>query len=57
MNKLPNVENATVDIRKIIEYALNPDNVSGGANKARVFESALGYNRYRGVIHEISRIG
>jgi hypothetical protein len=42
---LPNVEKVTVDPRKVTEYALNPNNTSGGANKARVFESALGYNQ------------
>ena len=42
---LPNVEKFTVDTRKVAEYALNPNNTSGGANKARVFESALGYNQ------------
>jgi len=42
---LPNVEKVTVDTRKVTEYALNPNNTSGGANKARVFESALGYNQ------------
>ena len=44
-NLLPNVEKVTVDTRKVTEYALNPKNTSGGANKARVFESALGYNQ------------
>ena len=42
---LPNVEKVTVDTRKVTEYALNPNNTSGGANKARVFESVLGYNQ------------
>ena len=42
---LPNVDRVTVDKRKVSEYALNPSNTSGGANKARVFESALGYNQ------------
>jgi hypothetical protein len=42
-DKLPDVENVRIDARKIIDYALNPDNKSG-ANKAKVFESALGYN-------------
>lgn len=43
-NLLPNVEKATIDPRKLTEYALNPEHVVGG-NKARVFESALGYNK------------
>lgn len=38
---LPNGENATVDIRKLRDYCLNPDNPRG-SNKARVFASALG---------------
>ena len=44
MNKLPNVEYVKVDKRKVVEYALNFNHISGGANKARVFENALGYN-------------
>ena len=42
---LPKVEEVTVDTRKVTEYALNSNNTSGGAHKARVFESALGYNK------------
>jgi hypothetical protein len=42
---LPYVEKVTVDSRKVIDYALNPQNLSGGADKARVFNSALGYNQ------------
>jgi hypothetical protein len=38
---LPNGENAVVDIRKLRDYCLNPDNPRG-SNKARVFSSALG---------------
>ncbi|MCZ0068991.1 LXG domain-containing protein [Bacillus sonorensis] len=41
---LPHVENATIDSRKLTGYALNPDHPVGG-NKAKVFESALGYNK------------
>ena len=44
-NSLPNANKATVDVRKVNDYALNPNNMSGGADKARVFESALGYNQ------------
>ncbi|MCL2831518.1 MAG: hypothetical protein FWD77_12410, partial [Betaproteobacteria bacterium] len=44
-SKLPNVEKVVVDSRKIIDYALNPNNLSGGADKAKVFDSALGYNQ------------
>jgi hypothetical protein len=38
---LPNGKLAIVDIRKLREYCLNPDNPRGSA-KARVFASALG---------------
>jgi len=38
---LPNGNHAIVDIRKLRDYCLNPDNPRG-ANKARVFASALG---------------
>lgn len=43
-NALPNFRNAKIDIRKLSEYALNPDHPVGG-HKARVFESALGYKK------------
>jgi hypothetical protein len=36
--KLPNGDNAIVDIRKLLEYCLNPQHPRGG-NKARVFAS------------------
>jgi hypothetical protein len=39
--KLPNAENAVVDIHKLSGYCLNPAH-SIGKHKARVFESALG---------------
>lgn len=38
---LPNGGNAIVDVRKLRDYCLNPDNPRG-SNKARVFASALG---------------
>jgi len=38
---LPNGKLAIVDIRKLRDYCLNPDNPRGNA-KARVFASALG---------------
>ncbi|MCP9495238.1 MAG: hypothetical protein MSG64_12400 [Pyrinomonadaceae bacterium MAG19_C2-C3] len=38
---LPNGKNAFVDIRKLRDYCLNPDNPRG-SNKARVFAAALG---------------
>lgn len=40
--KLPNAENAEIDIRKLTEYALDPENPRG-RHKARVFRAALGY--------------
>jgi hypothetical protein len=41
---VPNVKNATINPKKLTEYALNPNHLVGG-NKAKVFESALGYNQ------------
>ncbi len=41
--KLPNAKHATVDIRKLREYALNPDHGTG-KHKARKFEAYLGMN-------------
>jgi hypothetical protein len=38
---LPNAKHAIVDIRKLRDYCLNPDNPRG-SNKARVFARALG---------------
>lgn len=43
-NALPNVEKATINPKKLTEYALNQNHPVGG-NKAKVFESALGYNQ------------
>jgi hypothetical protein len=42
--KLPNAENAVVDIAKIRDYSLNPDHREG-KHKARVFQSKLGITR------------
>jgi hypothetical protein len=39
--RLPNGENAVVDIRKLTDYCLNIDNPRG-SHKARVFAAALG---------------
>lgn len=39
--RLPHAERASVDIRKLRDYALNPAHARG-RHKARVFESALG---------------
>jgi hypothetical protein len=44
MNKLPNAEKVKVDRRKLYKYSLNPNNTAGGSDKAKVFQSALGYN-------------
>ena len=41
---MPNVQNATINPDKLIKYALNSEHPIGG-NKAKVFESALGYNQ------------
>lgn len=38
---LPNGDRAFVDMRKLRDYCLNPNHLEG-ANKARVFASALG---------------
>ncbi|MBC2265067.1 hypothetical protein HCB37_11130 [Listeria booriae] len=43
-NALPNVGAAKIDPKKLTEYALNLDHPVGG-NKARVFESVLGFNK------------
>ena len=40
--KLPNAENAVVDIRKLRDYCLNPHHAEG-KHKARVFQAKLGY--------------
>ena len=40
---LLNAKHAVIDPKKMVSYALNPNHPHGG-NKARVFESALGYN-------------
>ena len=43
MNLLPNHEHAIIEDSKLIHYALNPQH-ERGQNKARVFESRLGFN-------------
>ncbi|KOC19023.1 hypothetical protein GL58_25825 [Comamonas testosteroni] len=43
-HSLIGAERAIIDQRKLKDYALNPDHPVGG-NKARVFESALGFNK------------
>jgi hypothetical protein len=44
METLPNFANAQIDPNKITNYALNSNHPVGG-NKAKVFESALGFNQ------------
>lgn len=51
---LPNFANAQIDANKLVNYALNPSHPVGG-NKARVFESALGYNQTNAT-HMIAQI-
>lgn len=41
---LPNFDKAEINPKKLTDYALNPDHPVG-ANKARVFKSALGYDK------------
>ncbi|HFC6052846.1 TPA: DUF6883 domain-containing protein [Neisseria meningitidis] len=41
---IPNADSVIIDTRKFTDYALNP-NHDVGRHKARVFESALGYNQ------------
>ena len=43
MNPLPECERAEIEDSKLVEYALNPQN-ERGRHKARVFDSALGFN-------------
>ena len=42
---LPYADKAVIDPKKITNYSLDPDNQSGGADKARVFKSALGFDK------------
>jgi len=39
--KIPNAENAIVDIRKLRDYCLNPEH-DDGKHKARLFQASLG---------------
>ena len=54
---LPKASKVRMPPEKVTEYALNPSNLKGG-DKARVFESALGFNRgnVAGLVSQI-RIG
>ncbi len=59
--RLPNGEHAIVDIRKLRDYCLNPDNARG-RHKARVFAAALGITaaeapQLRAKLLEIARTG
>jgi hypothetical protein len=53
---LRNSRLAVVDLRKLVDYALNPDNPVG-RQKARVFAAALGFDRSNGhlLVDEIRR--
>lgn len=42
---LPGAEHARIDRSKLYDYALDPGHAGGGADKAVVFASALGYAR------------
>ena len=42
--KLPNAENAVVDIAKLRDYCLNPNHPEG-KHKARAFQASLGFER------------
>jgi hypothetical protein len=42
--RLLGADHAEIDPKKVTDYALNPDHPVGG-NKARVFDSALGFNQ------------
>src|SRR5262245_45335522 len=58
---LPNGERAIVDLRKLRDYCLNPDNTRG-RHKARVFAAALGITaaeapQLRAKLREIARTG
>ncbi len=58
---LPNGAHAIVDLRKLRDYCLNPDNARG-RHKARVFAAALGItvaeaSQLRAKLLEIARTG
>lgn len=58
---LPNGKRAVVEIRKLRDYCLNPDNPRGGG-KARVFAAALGITatdaeELRKTLLEVARTG
>lgn len=53
--RLPQAEKLTIAKEKLTNYALDPTNQNGGADKARVFQSALGYNQgnYEGLLDQL----
>lgn len=53
---LSNARKAKMPKSKIVDYALNPDHPTG-KHKAKVFESALGYNKdnYKSLIKQIKQ--
>lgn len=52
--RLIGADRAEIDPRKLTDYALNPNHPVGGG-KARVFQSALGYNQsnYKGLLSQL----
>jgi hypothetical protein len=59
--RLPNGERAIVDLRKLRDYCLSPDNPRG-RHKARVFAAALGLSpedapKLQAKLREIARTG
>ena len=53
---LSNANKATIPKEKITNYALN-SNIPNGKHKAKVFESALGYNKdnYKSLLKQIKK--
>lgn len=53
---LPNLKNAVISEKKFTKYALDPNNPNGGADKAKVFKAALGYDlsNYQDLIDKVS---
>ncbi|QLE64003.1 minor capsid protein [Furfurilactobacillus rossiae] len=53
--RLPGASDAIIPEAKLTKYALDPTNTHGGADKARVFKSALGYTQdnYQDLIDQI----
>jgi filamentous hemagglutinin len=55
-SRLIGANRARIDPRKLTDYALNPNHPVGG-NKAKVFDSALGYNQSNseGLLQQLQR--